>query len=66
MTAEHHRHTAPFMVLVELRKIIKNTEGTSGINACGVEGSGSEHVLNETIDIEARKIQGQFLEAHPF
>ena len=44
--------------------IISNTEGTSGINACGVEGSGSEHVLNETIDIEARKIQGQFLEAH--
>lgn len=43
-----------------LRNIFKNTEGTSGINACGVEGSGSEHVLNETIDIEARKIQGQF------
>ena len=42
-----------------LRNVIKNlnTDGTSGINACGVEGSGSEHVLNETIDIEARKFR---------
>ena len=46
--------------------IISNTEGTSGINACGVEGSDFENIQNETIDIEARKIQGQFLEAHPF
>ena len=36
----------------------KNTEGTSGINACGVEGSGlMDKPLNETIDVEARKIQ---------
>ena len=34
-----------------------NTEGTSGINACGVDGSGSDDAscLNETIDNEARK-----------
>ena len=43
-----------------LRNIFKNTEGTSGINACGVEGSGSEHVLNETIDIEARKFRYKY------
>ena len=48
-----------------LRDILKNTEGTSGINACGVEGSGFENIQNETIDIEARKIQGQFLESYP-
>ena len=41
-----------------LRNIFKNTEGTSGINACGVEGSGlMDKPSNETIDIEARKIQ---------
>ena len=42
-----------------LRNIFKNTDGTSGINACGVEGSGSDDAsfLNETIDNEARKIQ---------
>ena len=40
-----------------LRNIFKNTEGTSGIDAGGVEGSGSEHVLDETVDVEARKIQ---------
>lgn len=41
-----------------LRNVIKNlnTEGTSGINACGVEGSGlMNKSSNETIDIEARK-----------
>lgn len=44
-----------------LRNVIKNlnTEGTSGINACGVEGSGSDDAscLNETIDNEARKFR---------
>ena len=38
------------------------TEGTSGINACGV-GSSDEYDANyvcETTDIETRKIQGQF------
>ena len=40
-----------------LRDVIKNlnTEGTSGINACGVEGSDFENIQNETIDSEARK-----------
>ena len=42
-----------------LRNVIKNlnTEGTSGINACGVGSSGNCDVnCNcETIDIEARK-----------
>ena len=40
-----------------LRDIMKNTDGTSGINACGV-GSSGEHDANcvrETADIEARK-----------
>lgn len=34
-----------------------NTDGTSGINACGVECPGSDDAscLNETIDNEARK-----------
>ena len=44
------------------------TEGTSGINACGV-GSSDEYDANyvcETTDIETRKIQGQFLKVHPF
>lgn len=41
-----------------LRNIFKNTEGTSEINACGVEGSGlMNKSSNETIDNEARKIQ---------
>lgn len=40
-----------------LRDLIKNTDGTSGINACGV-GSSGMHDANcacETTDIEARK-----------
>ena len=40
-----------------LRNIFKNTDGTSGINACGV-GSSDECDVNrvrETTDIEARK-----------
>ena len=40
-----------------LRDILKNTDGTSGINACGV-GSSGEHDADcvcETADIEARK-----------
>ena len=40
-----------------LRNIFKNTDGTSGINACGVESSGLDdtNCLNETIDCETRK-----------
>ena len=40
-----------------LRDILKNTDGTSGINACGVGSSGNCGVnCNcETTDIEARK-----------
>lgn len=41
-----------------LRNIFKNTEGSSGINACGV-GSSGKHNVNcacETTDNEARKI----------
>ena len=40
-----------------LRNIFKNTDGTSGINACGVESSGLDDAscLNETIDCETRK-----------
>ena len=40
-----------------LRNIFKNTDGTSEINACGVESSGLDDAscLNETIDNEARK-----------
>jgi len=40
-----------------LRNILKNTDGTSGINACGV-GSSGNHGVNcvcETTDNEARK-----------
>ena len=40
-----------------LRDLMKNTDGTSGINACGV-GSSGEHDANcvrKTTDIEARK-----------
>ena len=40
-----------------LRNIFKNTDGTSGINACGVGSSGlcdTSHT-NETTDNEARK-----------
>lgn len=40
-----------------LRNILKNTDGTSGINACGVGSSGihdTNHVC-ETADKEARK-----------
>ena len=42
-----------------LRNVIKNlnTDGTSGINACGVEGSDLENIQDETIDIEARKFR---------
>ena len=37
--------------------LLKNTDGTLGINACGVESSGLDdaNYLNETIDCEARK-----------
>ena len=35
----------------------KNTDGTSGINACGVEGSDLENIQDETIDSEARKFR---------
>ena len=40
-----------------LENILKNTDGTSGINACGVGSSGScdANCNCETIDIEARK-----------
>lgn len=40
-----------------LRDILKNTDGTSEINACGVESSGCNDAnhCNETIDNEARK-----------
>ena len=36
---------------------MKNTDGTLGINACGVESSGLDdaNYLNETIDCETRK-----------
>ena len=42
-----------------LRNVIKNlnTDGTSGINACGVEGPDLENIQDETIDIEARKFR---------
>ena len=43
-----------------LRNVIKNlnTEGTSEINACGVEGSGlMNKSSDETIDNEARKFR---------
>ena len=44
---------------LDCSKYFKNTDGTSGINACGVDGSGSDDAscLNENIDNEARKIQ---------
>ena len=40
-----------------LRDIMKNTDGTSGINACGVGSSGNcgANCNCETADIEARK-----------
>lgn len=40
-----------------LRDILKNTDGTSGINACGVGSSGKCGVnyVCETADYEARK-----------
>ena len=40
-----------------LRNIFKNTDGTSGINACGVGSSGLCDIshINETTDNEARK-----------
>ena len=43
-----------------LRDLLKNTDATSGMNACGVEGSGSSDAshLNETIDDEAGKFEG--------
>ena len=45
-----------------LRDILKisNTDATSGINACGVGGSGSNGAsrLNETVDVEAGKCEG--------
>lgn len=43
-----------------LRDLLKNTDATSGMNACGVEGSGSRDasLLNETIDSEAGKFEG--------
>ena len=66
MTMDRDMNAAINIRNFALRNIFKNTEGTSEINACGVEGSGFENIQNETIDIEARKIQGQFLEAHPF
>ena len=46
-----------------LRDILKNTDGTSEINACGVGSSGeyNANCVRETTDIEARK----FLEAKP-
>ena len=41
----------------ENKFFLKNTDGTSGINACGVESSGLDDAscLNETIDCETRK-----------
>ena len=46
-----------FAVFRVIRKDLLNTDGTSGINACGVESSGLDDAscLNETIDNEARK-----------
>ena len=46
-----------------LRDILKNTDGTSGINACGVGSSGERDAnrVRETTDMEARK----FLAAKP-
>ena len=38
-------------------KNLTNTDGTSGINACGVEGSDLENIQDETIDSEARKFR---------
>lgn len=40
-----------------LRDILKNTDGTSGINACGVGSSGERDAscVRETTDVEARK-----------
>lgn len=40
-----------------LRDILKNTDGTSGINACGVGSSGNNgaNCCCETADSEARK-----------
>ena len=37
--------------------LLKNTDGTLGINDCGVESSGLDdaNYLNETIDCETRK-----------
>ena len=43
--------------LICKHSLLKNTDGTSGINACGVESSGLDdtNCINETIDSEARK-----------
>ena len=44
-----------------LRDILKNTDGTSGINACGVGSSGCRVLRhdNETADVEAGKSRGR-------
>lgn len=49
-----------FGIFRNIRKTLKNTEGSSGINACGVGSAGLADVncLGETTDSEARKILG--------
>lgn len=56
-----------FGIVRNVRKDLTNTEGSSGINACGV-GSSGKHDVNcvcETTDNEARKFPGNHLESHP-